>query len=461
MLPPMTHPWQLQSAPDCASLGLSMLDRARATRGKERVTADASQATAPRPDFIASTFLGVLVLGPFALGYFLSYLYRAVNAVVGPDLVRDVGLSAGELGLLTASYLVAFAGFQLPLGVLLDRFGPRRVQTVLVALAGIGALVFSQSHGFIGLSAARALIGIGCAGGLMGSFKAIVLWIRPERRALANGCVMAVGGLGILTATVPAEFAAHEFGWRSLFLGLVALSIVASMLIFFVVPERGAAKSSPISAQLAAVARIYTDPVFWRLAPFVASTAGVSIALQTLWAGPWLRDVAGFDRSAVARYLALMATGFLCGTLLSGAIADWLGRRGIGLLTVMTAFALVFMTTETLLVVQWLPAVALLWFVFGMVGQSAILAYPWLAGYVGADMAGRANTALNLLVFLTASLTQYVIGRIIDLWPQTATGGYQPAAYRVGFGVCLALQAVCLVWYLLKPPAASAARQEK
>jgi len=425
------------------------------------VTADASRAGARRPEFIASAFPAVLVLGPFALGYFLSYLYRAVNAVVGPDLVRDVGLSAGELGLLTASYLVAFAGFQLPLGVLLDRFGPRRVQAVLVALAGVGALIFSQSHSFIGLSAARALIGIGCAGGLMGGFKAIVLWIRPERRALANGCVMAMGGLGILTATVPTEFAAHAFGWRGLFLGLVVLSFLASLLIFLAVPERGASKATPISTQLAAVARIYGDPVFWRLAPFVASTAGVSIALQTLWAGPWLRDVAGFDRSAVAQHLALMATGFLCGTFLSGAIADWLGRRGIGLLTVMTGFGLVSMTVEALLIAQWLPAVALLWFVFGMVGQSAILAYPWIAGYVGAEMAGRANTALNLLVFTTASLTQYVIGRIIDWWPQTAAGGYQPAAYRVGFGVCLAVQSVCLVWYLLKPPAATVRRQEK
>jgi MFS family permease len=423
------------------------------------VTGEAPHAARGRPDFIVSAGLAVLVLGPFGLGYFMSYLYRAVNAVVGPDLVRDIGLSASQLGLLTASYLIAFAGFQLPLGVLLDRFGPRRVQTALIALTGLGALIFSLSHGLIGLSAGRALIGMGCAGGLMGSFKAVTLWVRPERRALANACVMAVGGLGILTATVPAEFAAREFGWRGLFLGLVILSLLAAALIFFAVPERGVAKATPMSAQIGAVARIYADPVFWRLAPFVASTAGVGIGIQTLWAGPWLRDVAGLDRTTVAEYLAMMAIAFLVGTLLSGAVADWLGRRGIGLLKVMTGFTLVYMGAELLIVVQWLPSVALVWIVFGMVGQAGILAYPWLAVYVGADLAGRANTALNLLVFTTASLSQYLIGWIIDWWPLTAAGGYDPTAYKVSFGVFLALQAACLAWYLLKPPTVGRRRE--
>ncbi len=417
------------------------------------MSAEAPRTVAAGSGFVTSAGSAVLVLAPFALGYFLSYLYRAVNAVVGPDLARDIGLSAGQLGLLTAAYLVAFAAFQLPLGVLLDRFGPRLVQTGLLCLSAAGALVFATSGSLLGLSAGRALIGMGCAGGLMGGFKAVVLWVRPERRALANGCIMAVGGLGILTATVPAELAAGAVGWRGLFVGLMALSLLASALIFFAVPARGVAKRTPIAEQLGALARIYGNPVFWRLAPFVASTAGVSIALQTLWAGPWLRDVAGFERAGVAQHLAMMATGFLVGTLLSGAVADWLGRRGIGLLTVMVGFGLAFMTIESLLVLQWVAAVGPLWVLFGMVGQSGILAYPWLAGYVGADLAGRANTALNLLVFSTASLSQYVIGWIIDLWPSTPAGGYDPAAYKVGFGLCLAVQAVCLVWYLAKPPA--------
>ena len=99
-----------------------------------------------------STALLVSVLAPFALGYFLSYLFRAVNAVVGPDLAADLGLSATGLGLLTSAYLFAFALFQLPLGVLLDRFGPRRVQAALLACAAAGSLLFAIGHGLATLA---------------------------------------------------------------------------------------------------------------------------------------------------------------------------------------------------------------------------------------------------------------------------------------------------------------------
>ncbi|NJM56410.1 MAG: MFS transporter [Synechococcales cyanobacterium RU_4_20] len=164
--------------------------------------------------------IGLYVLLPFGIGYFLSQMFRSVNAVVGPDLVRDVGLGAAELGLLTSAYLLAFALFQLPLGVLLDRYGPRRVQSVLIALAGVGSLLFAIGESFLVLTAARALIGLGFAGGLMSGFKAVVLWVPDKRRALANAVVMSFGALGIIVATQPVDMSVQAFGWRAVFLGL-------------------------------------------------------------------------------------------------------------------------------------------------------------------------------------------------------------------------------------------------
>jgi hypothetical protein len=147
-----------------------------------------------------------------------------------------------------------------------------------------------------------------------------------------------------------------------------------------------------------------------------------------------------------------MAIGFLVGTLAMGAIADWLGRRGIGLLQVMLGFVFMFLTAQLAIMLQWTSAASVLWVVFGMFGSGGILAFPWLSRYFGVAFAGRASTALNFIVFSTAFLVQYMIGAIIDLWPVTPAGAYPPQAYQASFGLFLGLQAVALVWYLMEPP---------
>ena len=391
----------------------------------------------------------VTVLAPFALGYFLSYLFRAVNAVVGPNLAADLGLGAAALGLLTSAYLFAFALFQLPLGVLLDRFGPRRVQAALLACAAAGSLLFALGQGIATLTLARALIGLGFAGGLMSGFKAVVLWVPEPRRALANAAIMSFGALGILVATVPTELAVQAVGWRAVFVGLAAVTFAVATLIFLAVPEQHAsAAGERLAGQIASLLRILRDPAFWRLAPLLATTAGTHIAIQTLWAGPWFRDVAGLDRIGVANHLMAMAVAFLIGILLSGAVADWFVRRGVDLLTVMLGFLALFLCSELAIVLQWTTVNLPIWVVFGMTGQVAVLAYPWLSAYFGAALSGRANTAMNLILFLFAFGAQYAIGAIIDLFPTGAAGGYAPIGYQAGFGVFFAAQLLALIWFL-------------
>ena len=235
----------------------------------------------------------LLALGPFALGYFLSYLFRAVNAVVAPNLVAELNIQAAELGLLTAAYLVTFAAFQLPLGVLLDRFGPRRVQAALFTCAAAGALIFALGNSVWMLTLGRALIGLGFAGGLMAGFKAVVIWVSEGRRAFANGCVMAFGAMGVIVATLPTELAIQAIGWRGVFLALAAITLAVAALIALAVPERpGSAAAGTLGQQLAGLRSILASRAFWRLAPVLGLTAGTHIAIQTLWAGPWFSDVA-------------------------------------------------------------------------------------------------------------------------------------------------------------------------
>ena len=145
----------------------------------------------------------------------------------------------------------------------------------------------------------------------------------------------------------------------------------------------------------------------------------------------------------------VMAVAFLVGILVSGAVADWFMRRGVGLLTVMIGFLAAFFCAQLAIVLQLTSVNLIMWAVFGMTGQAAVLAYPWLSSHFGAALSGRTNTAVNLLVFLTAFVVQYAIGEIIDLFPTTADGGYDPRGYQLGFGVFLAVQALALAWYVL------------
>jgi predicted MFS family arabinose efflux permease len=391
----------------------------------------------------------VRVLAPFAAGYFLTYMLRAVNAVVGPDLASELRLGAAELGLLTAAYLGAFALCQLPLGLLLDRYGPRRVQAALFAVAAAGCALFAIGGDALTLTLARAMIGLGFAGGLMSGFKANVVWVPAPRRALANATVMSAGALGLLTATAPTEYAVGLMGWRAVFALLAAVTVVVALLILLVVPEgKTEAAKRPLGAQLRELAAIYKDRAFLALAPLLASTAGTHIAIQTLWAGPWFRDVAGLDRTGVANYLFITGVAFFAGILSSGAIADWFVRRGISELAVMTGFLVAFFLAQAGIVLEVHALRLPVWFVFGMSGQVAVLAYPWLASRFGAAQAGRANTAMNLVLFLAAFAIQYAIGAVIGLFPQGSGGGYDPRSYQAAFGIFLAVQLACFGIYL-------------
>ena len=393
-----------------------------------------------------------MALLPFALGYFMSYLLRAVNAVVAPDLVRDVGLSPGQLGLLTAAYLAAFALFQLPLGVLLDRYGPRKVQGCLLSIAALGCAAFAMAPGFIGLLAARAVIGLGFSAGLMASYKSSATWVPIERRSLANTAIMSVGAIGVVVASEPTEYLVGLIGWRNAFLVFAGLILAVALLIILLAPRHDTVGAqTSLSQQFADMAAILRRPLFWRLAPLLGLTSGVQIGIQTLWAGPWLRDVMGLSRDGVARHLLWMAVSFMLGILSAGIIADRLGRRGVGPMQVLLGFNLIYFAAQAIIVFRIEGLMFPAWLAVAAFGQVAVLAFPWFAAHIGEGLAGRANATINFAMFLAAFATQYGVGLVIGLFPPTATG-YDPAAYSWAIGGLLVLQLLAYVWYLLGSP---------
>lgn len=388
------------------------------------------------------------VFVPFALGYFLSYLYRVVNAVIAPDLVRDVGLDANHLGLLTSAYFLTFAAFQLPLGILLDRLGPRRTEAALLMFAAAGAFVFGIADSAAGLIAGRAMIGLGVSACLMAAFKAFVMWFPSQRLPLINGCQMAAGGLGALAATTPVEAALTLTDWRGVFLVLGALTLAVAVTIFVVVPEHESTRAgTTLRDQFGGIARIFTSSLFWRIAPLTVMSQASFLSIQGLWSGPWLRDVAGLERDAVANYLFLVAGAMVAGFIFMGWIAERLSRFGIRPMIVAVTGMILFMMTQAAIVANSAVPVLVLWVFFGFFGTTGIVPYAALSQRFPPHLAGRLNTGLNVLVFVVAFSGQWGIGAVIDLWPATASGGYALEGYRAAFGIMLGLQVLALVWF--------------
>jgi MFS family permease len=390
---------------------------------------------------------------PFIAGYFLSYVYRMINAVLGPTLAAEFGLTAGGLGLLSAVYFLSFALFQLPLGLLLDRFGPRRVNATLLLVAAAGALWFGFAHSVASAVGARALIGLGVSGALMASFTAFVLWYPPDRLSIMNGVTFSAGALGAITATMPLELLLHVLNWREAFQILAAVTVLASLVLWFWVPERAGRGGASLGVQLRELGTIFRDAAFRRVALCLGASQSASVALQTLWVATWLRDVAGYDRQGVALGLLVVNLGMIAGFLGFGRAADRFARAGrsafpliVGGVALASLCLALIAFGPTSKPTAGLRIMALaLWFVFVAGGTSVVLGYALLSRRYPKEMAGRANTALNVVGFVGMFAGQWGIGLVLGRWPQSSAG-YAPEAYPWALGMVWAVQLAGLVW---------------
>jgi type IV secretory pathway TrbF-like protein/predicted MFS family arabinose efflux permease len=384
---------------------------------------------------------------PFTAAFFLSYLFRTINALISSELSPELVLDAADLGFLTSVYFLTFAALQLPVGIWLDRYGPRRVQGALLLLAAAGAVLFSLSKGFAALVLGRALIGLGVAAAFTGGLKAIVLWFPKDRVAAMNGWMVMLGALGALSATSPAELLLDwSGGWRGLFAILAAVTVASALTIWVVVPEPTSAKPSSNEDAPFSLKIIYGDPRFWGLAPLSATCAGTAWALQGLWATPWLTDVDGLPQYGVTRHLFIIAIVQGIAALLLGAAADRLRRRGVAPQVLLRLVATAFIAAQLALILRLPVSSYLPWSIVAAAGSGPILSYAILAEYFPKEMTGRANGALNVFHFGAAFVIQYIIGVIVAQWPGQ-DGHYPAIAYQVAFGLILALQAAALAWF--------------
>jgi len=401
----------------------------------------ASSAAAPP----LSLRLLLTIFLPLVCGYFISFYFRYVNAVIAGDLMRDLSLSAPQLAFLSSAYFLAFAVAQLPLGLALDRFGPRRVVGSLMLLTALGALSFALADGFTVLSLSRALIGLGVSGCLMGALKAFRIWIPVNRLATATSLYVTIGGLGALASTAPTEMLLGPVGWRGVFMAVAGLSLAVSIAIFVVMPESNRGRSGETFGQLLAGFRtVFGDSRFWRIAlPYIAAYSPYS-ALQGLWFGPYLGDVGGLARGEIANVLFVaVLSHFVFGGMV-GALADRLVTRGIpharlfGIgaalsLCVFLAMILAPAGLRPLLVVLYSVSLTLCSLAMAMLGSM----YP-------VELSGRVNTAQNMLAFLASFIAQWLFGVILGLYP-SVDGHYAGDGYRAALLTFAGLHAASLL----------------
>lgn len=406
-------------------------------------------AVTPAP-FVAEIklfHLVALVFLPFASGYFLSYYFRTVNAVLAGRLMSELALDAAQLGLMTASYFLIAAAAQLPLGFVLDRYGPRRVQSSCLLLASLGAYLFANAHDLVSLFVARGLIGLGVASALLAGLKALAMSCPPQRLGLFNGIFMSIGATGAIAASLPTEELLQAFNWRQLFLALAVAAFASAGLIWSLVPKSLVAGPAKIVAAPGYL-DIIRDRGFWQLTPLSALAVGGAWALQGLWGAPWLRDVARLDQQAVALHLVTMAGSLSAAALVFGMATNVLAKRGIGPTGIMSVASSLFILAEFSLALDWPIPPVISWSLVAAFGAGTVLSYTINAQRFPKECIGRANSALNLFHFGAAFGVQSLFGSVVALWPRDELGHYPPEAYKAAFLGLAALQLVALLWFL-------------
>jgi MFS family permease len=379
--------------------------------------------------------LAVQVFLAFALAYFMSALIRGITATLSPTLRQEFSLNAGDLGLLAGGYFLGFALTQLPLGRWLDRYGPKRVILCFLAVAVLGCIAFAFAPNFAGLLAARVLCGVGVSACLMAPLTAYRLWFQPQSQQRANSWMLMTGSLGMVASTLPVQWLLPLSGWRVMFLGLACMVLLAMSGLWWRLPSSAPQADAKNESLLASYAPIWRHPYFRRHLWMGFFSYGGLMAIQTLWAGPWLVQVSGLTGAQAASGLfwlnvCMLGTFWTWGAVnpalsARGWKADALLARGVPLSLAMIAWICWLGTA-----VQWWH-----WALFCMASSVMSLAQPATALAFPKEVAGRALSAYNLVIFSGTFVVQWGIGLLIDLAKSWGLGTAD--AFRLALGVFL------------------------
>ena len=395
----------------------------------------------------------ITVFMAFASAYFLSTLIRAITATLSPTLTVEMGLNARDLGLLAGGYFLGFSLTQLPLGSWLDRFGPNKVNLAFLAVAVLGCLAFATATSFMGLLAARMLCGVGLSACLMAPLTGYSRWFDASAQLRSNSWMLMTGSLGMLMSTLPVQWLMPLFGWRALFVGLAVFVMLTMLLIAWLVPawqNAIPATASEKSVTDTGYSEVWRNRYFWRMTPVGFFSYGGMVAIQTLWAGPWLTEVGGWTSIEAATGLFGINLTMLLTFWTWGLITPKLSRNGIhpdllitwGLPLSLGVMCLLIIGADQL--AGWTAVVLAL---FCLTSSFVSLAQPAVGQAFPAALIGRALSAYNLVIFSGIFVVQWGIGLAVDLFKSLGWGNVASfQAAMTGFLICSVMSYGYFLW---------------
>ena len=386
--------------------------------------------------------------------YIVSQFLRNSIGVIAPNLADDLGLSPAEIGILSSTFFFTFAAIQIPLGMALDRFGPRLCLVVGAAITVLGAVVFAAAASPDVLILGRALLGLGTAGSLVASLAVYAQRFPPDRFATLTGLQVGIGTIGTLIATAPLAFSTATIGWRGSFLAVGAFTLVVGLLIAVVVKDEAPtrARRETLRESLAGILAVMRTPSMGHLFVInlvVYSTFGLIVGL---WGGPYLAHIYGYGLEERGIFLLVPVVTHIVGSMLWGPMDRVAGshKRPVLIGAGATAAALGYLafvgTLSPLMLVAWFAA-------FGLLSAYGPVLIAHGKALFPPHQVGRGLTILNMASMGGTFLAQAVSGFVIGLFPTAPDGAYDLAAYRLVFGLqAIFILLACLVYFGSRDP---------
>ena len=391
----------------------------------------------------------ITVFFVFAFGYFLSCLLRAITATLSPVLTLEFELMAADLGLLAGGYFLGFASMQIPIGYLLDKFGPKKIVSSFLLIAFIGTVSFALAQNFSGLLVSRILIGVGVSACLMAPLTGYRIWFAENQQQRANSWMLMIASLGFLSSTLPIQLLLPAFGWRWIFGGIAALILISIFLMLAFIPKWDHQKNESLDNQTSkgSLADVWKNKFFISVIPMGLFNYGGLMAIQTLWAGPWMVRVAGYTPIESATGLFWINITMLISFFLWGYFLPKITNLGFSALKILKLGLPVSFLIMLMIIILGSKAGAFYITLFILSSIFLSVTQPAVGLSFASHLAGKALTSFNLLIFLGTFIMQWVMGLVIDL---VKTFGYtEIIGFKAAFSFFLFLSLISYIFFLI------------